>query len=116
MKQSLHVDLLSSSTASSFVHVAVLDLSYDDAKRTGRLRTREDLHEAIVHGAVKRARPKAMTVCAALIGLLPILWSMGAGADVMKRIAAPMVGGLGTSFALEMLVYPQSIYCGAVVV
>lgn len=83
-----------------------LDLSYDEAKREGRLRTRADLDEAIVHGAVKRVRPKMMTVCAAFMGLLPILWSTAAGADVMKRIAAPMIGGLVTSFLLELLVYP----------
>ncbi|MFL5415774.1 MAG: efflux RND transporter permease subunit, partial [Myxococcales bacterium] len=83
-----------------------LDLSHDAAKKEGRLRTEGDLVEAIVHGAVKRVRPKAMTVCAAFMGLLPILWSTGTGADVMKRIAAPMVGGLVTSFLLELLVYP----------
>ncbi|MFZ5896700.1 MAG: efflux RND transporter permease subunit [Myxococcota bacterium] len=83
-----------------------LDLSYDEFKRAGRLNTRADLVEAIIHGAVKRVRPKAMTVCAAFIGLLPIMWSTGTGADLMKRIAAPMVGGLVTSFAMELLVYP----------
>jgi Cu(I)/Ag(I) efflux system membrane protein CusA/SilA len=83
-----------------------LDLSYDEAKREGRLRSREELDEAIVHGAVKRARPKMMTVCAAFMGLLPIMWSTAAGADVMKRIAAPMIAGLLTSFLLELLVYP----------
>jgi Cu(I)/Ag(I) efflux system membrane protein CusA/SilA len=83
-----------------------LDLAHDEAERKGQLRTRNDLVEAIIHGAVRRVRPKAMTVCAALMGLLPILWSMGAGSDVMKRIAAPMVGGLVTSFALELLIYP----------
>jgi len=83
-----------------------LDLSHDEAKAQGRLRTRGDLVEAIVHGAVKRVRPKAMTVAAAFMGLLPIMWSTGTGADVMKRIAAPMVGGLVTSFVLELLVYP----------
>jgi Cu(I)/Ag(I) efflux system membrane protein CusA/SilA len=83
-----------------------LDLSYDEAKREGRLKNLSDLDEAIVHGAVKRARPKLMTVCAAFMGLLPILWSTSAGADVMKRIAAPMIGGLVTSFLLELLVYP----------
>jgi Cu(I)/Ag(I) efflux system membrane protein CusA/SilA len=83
-----------------------LDLSHDEARRAGRLRSEPDLVEAILHGAVKRVRPKAMTVCAAMLGLLPILWSAGTGADVMKRIAAPMVGGLVTSFALELLVYP----------
>jgi copper/silver efflux system protein len=83
-----------------------LDLSHDEAKREGRLKNEGDLKEAIVHGAVKRIRPKAMTVCAAMLGLLPIMWSTGAGADLMKRIAAPMVGGLATSFLLELLVYP----------
>ena len=83
-----------------------LDLSHDEAARAGKLRNRGELVEAILHGAVKRVRPKAMTVCAAFMGLLPILWATGTGADVMKRIAAPMVGGLLTSFALELLVYP----------
>jgi Cu(I)/Ag(I) efflux system membrane protein CusA/SilA len=70
------------------------------------MRTEKDLEEAIIHGAVRRARPKMMTVAAAFIGLLPIMWSTGSGADVMKRIAAPMVGGLATSFLLELLVSP----------
>jgi Cu(I)/Ag(I) efflux system membrane protein CusA/SilA len=83
-----------------------LDLSHDEARKEGRLNTVADLEEAIIHGAVKRIRPKAMTVFAAFMGLLPIMWSTGAGADVMKRIAAPMVGGLVTSFILELLVYP----------
>ena len=87
-----------------------LDLSHDDAKAQGRMRTTGDLTEAIIHGAVKRVRPKAMTVCAALLGLLPIMWSTGTGADLMKRIAAPMVGGLVTSFILELLVYPPVYY------
>jgi Cu(I)/Ag(I) efflux system membrane protein CusA/SilA len=83
-----------------------LDLSYDAARARGALRTSADLDEAIVHGAVKRARPKLMTVAATFMGLLPIMWSTSAGADVMKRIAAPMLGGLATSFLLELLVYP----------
>ena len=83
-----------------------LDLSYDERKQSGKLHTRADLVEAIVHGAVKRVRPKAMTVCAALLGLLPIMWSTGTGADLMKRIAVFMVGGLLTSFVMELLVYP----------
>jgi len=83
-----------------------LDLSHDEAKARGQMQTTGDLTEAIIHGAVKRVRPKAMTVCAAFIGLLPIMWSTGTGADLMKRIAAPMVGGLVTSFAMELLVYP----------
>jgi copper/silver efflux system protein len=83
-----------------------LDLSYKDAVKSGKMRTRAELEEAVVHGAVKRIRPKMMTVLAAMIGLLPILWSMGTGADMMKRIAAPMIGGLFTSFLMELLVYP----------
>jgi Cu(I)/Ag(I) efflux system membrane protein CusA/SilA len=87
-----------------------LDLSHDEARREGRLNTTGDLVEAIIHGAVKRVRPKAMTVFAAFLGLLPIMWSTGTGADLMKRIAAPMVGGLATSFLLELLVYPSIYY------
>jgi Cu(I)/Ag(I) efflux system membrane protein CusA/SilA len=83
-----------------------LDLSHDEFKKRGQLETEGDLVEAIIHGAVKRVRPKAMTVFAAFLGLLPIMWSAGTGADLMKRIAAPMVGGLVTSFILELLVYP----------
>jgi Cu(I)/Ag(I) efflux system membrane protein CusA/SilA len=83
-----------------------LDLSYDDYKKRGLLAAANGLDEAIVHGAVKRVRPKMMTVMAAFAGLLPIMWSTSAGADVMKRIAAPMIGGLVTSFILELLVYP----------
>ncbi|MBK7702413.1 MAG: efflux RND transporter permease subunit [bacterium] len=87
-----------------------LDLSHDEARKRGQLKTSGDLVEAIIHGAVKRVRPKAMTVAAAFIGLLPIMWSTGPGADLMKRVAAPMVGGLVTSFALELLVYPAIYY------
>jgi Cu(I)/Ag(I) efflux system membrane protein CusA/SilA len=83
-----------------------LDLAYHDAESKGKLKTSEDLTEAIVHGAVKRVRPKLMTVATALMGLLPIMWSMSLGADMMKRIAAPMIGGLVTSFILELLIYP----------
>ncbi len=83
-----------------------LDLSWNERVREGRMRTAADVEEAIVHGAVKRLRPKLMTVLAAFVGLLPILLSQGTGADMMKRVAAPMAGGLVTSFALELLVYP----------
>ncbi len=83
-----------------------LDLSFNDALQKDRMKNVGDLREAIVHGAVKRIRPKMMTVCAAAIGLVPILWSDGAGADMMKRVAAPMAGGLLSSFILELLVYP----------
>jgi Cu(I)/Ag(I) efflux system membrane protein CusA/SilA len=83
-----------------------LDLSHAEAKAAGKLGSERDLVEAIIHGAVKRVRPKAMTVFAAMMGLLPIMWSTGTGADLMKRIAAPMVGGLVTSFLMELLIYP----------
>ena len=83
-----------------------LDLSYHEAETAGRLKSMPELHDAIIHGAVKRVRPKLMTVMAAAMGLMPIMWSTGSGADVMKRVAAPMVGGLFTSFLMELLVYP----------
>ena len=83
-----------------------LDLSYEEAKRENRLRSLVELKDAIIHGAVKRVRPKMMTVTAAMAGLMPIMWSLGTGADVMKRVAGPMVGGLATSFIMELLVYP----------
>jgi len=83
-----------------------LDLAYDERKLAGKMLTRDDLNEAIEFGAVKRLRPKVMTVAVMFMGLLPIMWSVGTGADVMKRIAAPMIGGIFTSFLLELLVYP----------
>lgn len=83
-----------------------LDLAYEQARKEGRLRSLRDLQEAILHGAVKRIRPKFMTVATMFMGLIPIMWSTGTGADVMKRIAAPMIGGIFTSFILELLVYP----------
>jgi Cu(I)/Ag(I) efflux system membrane protein CusA/SilA len=87
-----------------------LDISYQDAINRGSMKSTDDLREAIVHGAVRRVRPKMMTVMAAMLGLLPIMFSHGAGADVMQRIAAPMVGGLISSFGLELLVYPAIFY------
>jgi Cu(I)/Ag(I) efflux system membrane protein CusA/SilA len=83
-----------------------LDLAHDQAKAEGRLKSLRDLQEAIMHGAVKRIRPKFMTVATMFMGLIPIMWSVGTGADVMKRIAAPMIGGIFTSFLLELVVYP----------
>ncbi len=83
-----------------------LDLAHDQAKQEGRLRSLADLQKAIMHGAVKRIRPKFMTVACMFLGLVPIMWSAGTGADVMKRIAAPMIGGIFTSFILELVVYP----------
>jgi len=83
-----------------------LDIAFEQAKREGRLRNLADLQEAIRQGAVMRLRPKFMTVATTFLGLFPILWATGTGADVMKRIAAPMIGGILTSFLLELLVYP----------
>ena len=88
------------------VMLLYLDHAYDKFKSAGRMNSLEDLEGAVEEGAVQRVRPKMMTVMAILMGLLPIMWSAGAGADVMKRIAAPMVGGVVTSFILELLIYP----------
>ncbi len=83
-----------------------LDLAWQKRMAEGRMRTPEDLREAVLAGAVRRIRPKFMTIATMFLGLVPILWSTGAGAEVMKRIAAPMVGGLASSFLMELIVYP----------
>jgi len=83
-----------------------LNIAYEGAKKEGRMKSLADLQEAIREGAVKRIRPKFMTVAVMFMGLVPIMWSTGAGADVMRRIAAPMIGGIFTSFVLELVVYP----------
>ena len=88
------------------VMLLYLDLAYEQWRREGKLRSVPDLRDAIYDGAVKRVRPKAMTAAVIIGGLLPILWSHGAGADVMKRIATPMVGGIVTSTIMELLVVP----------
>jgi Cu(I)/Ag(I) efflux system membrane protein CusA/SilA len=83
-----------------------LDLAYEDARKEGRLGSPAELDHAVMAGAAKRLRPKFMTFATAFLGLAPIMWASGTGSDVMKRIAAPMVGGLLTSFVLELVVYP----------
>ncbi len=83
-----------------------LDLAYKQARKEGRVRNLEELQDSIIEGAVKRMRPKFMTVATMFLGLIPIMWSIGTGSDIMKRIAAPMIGGIFTSFLLELLVYP----------
>jgi Cu(I)/Ag(I) efflux system membrane protein CusA/SilA len=88
------------------VMLLYLDLAYEQWKRDGKLKGVSDLKEAVMHGAVKRIRPKIMTVSVILAGLVPIMFSHGTGADVMKRIAAPMVGGVITSTVLELIIYP----------
>jgi Cu(I)/Ag(I) efflux system membrane protein CusA/SilA len=88
------------------VMLLYLDLAYKQWRQEGRLNSLTDLEEAVLHGAVKRVRPKLMTISVILAGLIPILWSHGTGADLMKRIAAPMVGGVVTSTVMELMVYP----------
>ena len=88
------------------VMLLYLDLAHDQWKKEGRLTGIEGLKDAIMHGAVKRIRPKVMTVGVILAGLIPVMFSHGTGADVMKRIAAPMVGGVVTSTILELIIYP----------
>jgi len=83
-----------------------LNIAYKRAKTEGKMNSLADLQNAIHEGAVKRIRPKFMTVAVMFMGLVPIMWSTGAGADVMRRIAAPMIGGIFTSFILELVVYP----------
>lgn len=92
------------------VMLLYLDLAYADWQKRGEMRRLSDLRDAIYHGAVKRVRPKAMTACVIIAGLAPILWSHGTGADVMKRIATPMIGGVVTSTLMELLVYPAIFY------
>src|SRR5437667_11130283 len=90
------------------VMLLYLDHAWDKFRAEGRMRNMRDLHDAVIEGAVGRFRPKIMTVCAIFFGRLPIIWSPAtqAGADVMKRIATPMIGGVVTSAILELLIYP----------
>ena len=90
------------------VMLLYLDHAWDKFRAAGRMNTMDDLHAAVIEGAVQRIRPKIMTICAILFGLMPIMWSptTQSGADVMKRIAAPMIGGVVTSGILELLLYP----------
>ena len=92
------------------VMLLYLDLAYAQWCEEGKMRSGDELRDAIYHGAVKRVRPKAMTAAVIIAGLVPILWSHGAGADVMKRIATPMIGGVVTSTLMELLVYPAIFY------
>jgi copper/silver efflux system protein len=98
------------SAETGVVMLLYLDLAYDQWKREGKMRSVTDLRDAIYHGAVKRVRPKTMTAAVIVAGLLPILWSHGAGADVMKRIATPMIGGIITSTVMELAVFPAIFF------
>ena len=92
------------------VMLLYLDHAYEDFRARGALNDRNDLADSVYEGAVKRVRPKVMTICVIIAGLLPIMWSHGTGADVMKRIATPMVGGVVTSGVMELLIYPIIFY------
>ena len=100
------IALLGVDAETGVIMLLYLDHAYDRMKRRGKMGSLADLKEAVIEGAVLRVRPKMMTVMAIVMGLLPIMWSTGAGSDVMKRIAAPMIGGILTSFVMELLVYP----------
>jgi Cu(I)/Ag(I) efflux system membrane protein CusA/SilA len=88
------------------VMLLYLDIAYHRAQQEGRLLTYRDTEDAVMEGAVMRVRPKLMTVMAILAGLAPLMWGTGTGSEAMKRIAAPMVGGVVTSFLLELFIYP----------
>jgi len=92
------------------VMLLYLDVAYKEAVEKGLMRHRKDLVDAIYHGAVTRLRPKIMTASVIMGGLIPIMWSHGTGADVMKRIATPMVGGMVSSVVLVLGVYPAIYY------
>jgi Cu(I)/Ag(I) efflux system membrane protein CusA/SilA len=104
------IALLGVDAETGVVMLLYLDIAYEKAKANGKLLDMNQLKEAIFEGAVKRIRPKIMTVMTTFLGLLPILIGMGAGSDVMKRIAAPMAGGIFTSMILELTVYPAIFY------
>ncbi len=93
-------------TENGVVMMLYLDLAYESWQKRGRMSTYSHLREAVDHGAVRRLRPKMMTVAATFFSLVPILWSTGTGSDVMRRIAAPMVGGVFTSFVAILIVFP----------
>jgi Cu(I)/Ag(I) efflux system membrane protein CusA/SilA len=92
------------------VMLLYLDTTLERWREEGRLRSARDLYAAIHEGAVQRLRPKTMTVATDLIGLLPLLWATGTGADVTRRLVAPLVGGITVSFLMELLVYPVLFY------
>jgi len=97
-------------TETGIVMLLYLETSFERFQAEGRMRDANDLWHAVYDGAVKRIRPKTMTVVAIFMGLVPLLWAHGAGADTMRRLAVPMIGGVGTSFILELLVFPVIFY------
>jgi Cu(I)/Ag(I) efflux system membrane protein CusA/SilA len=87
-----------------------LDNAFERFRSEGRIRDRADLVAAIHEGAVKRIRPKTMTVATDMLGLMPLLWATGTGADITRRLVAPLIGGIAVSFLMELLVYPVIFY------
>ncbi|MBT8390667.1 MAG: CusA/CzcA family heavy metal efflux RND transporter [Ignavibacteria bacterium] len=104
------IALLGVSAETGVVMLLYLDIAYEKFKNNGMMNSLADLKEAVFEGAVKRIRPKMMTVMTTLLGLLPIIIGMGTGSDVMKRIAAPMVGGIITSLIMELTLFPPIFY------
>jgi Cu(I)/Ag(I) efflux system membrane protein CusA/SilA len=104
------IALLGVSAETGVVMLLYLDIAYEKFKNNGMMNSLVDLKEAVFEGAVKRIRPKMMTVLTTLLGLLPIIIGMGTGSDVMKRIAAPMVGGIITSLIMELTLFPPIFY------
>jgi len=104
------IALLGVSAETGVVMLLYLDIAYENWVKQGKLKTFHDLRESIFEGAVKRIRPKMMTVLVLFFGLLPILIGHGAGSDVMKRIAAPMAGGIFTSLIMELTIFPALFY------
>ncbi|MGK9475591.1 efflux RND transporter permease subunit [Melioribacter sp. OK-6-Me] len=104
------IALLGVDAETGVIMLLYLDLAYEKYKKEGMMNSLTDLRNSIFEGAVKRIRPKMMTVLTTLLGLLPIIIGIGTGSDVMKRIAAPMVGGIITSMIMELTVYPAIYY------
>ena len=104
------IALLGISAETGVVMLLYLDIAYENWTKKGKMKTLHDLRESIFEGAVKRIRPKMMTVLVLFFGLLPILIGHGAGSDVMKRIAAPMAGGIFTSMVMELTIFPAIYY------
>ncbi|MCC5833371.1 MAG: efflux RND transporter permease subunit [Opitutales bacterium] len=104
------IALLGLDAETSLIMLLYLDKSHDRWKEKGWLKSPADLWQAVHHGAVRRIRPKTMTVLTTMIGLMPLMFAVGAGADTMRRMAAPMIGGLITSFILELILYPVIYY------
>jgi Cu(I)/Ag(I) efflux system membrane protein CusA/SilA len=104
------IALLGVDAETGLVMLLYLDTTFDRFKSEGRMRTMADLYAAIHEGAVRRIRPKTMTVSVAMMGLLPLLWATGTGADVTRRLVAPLIGGITVSFVMELLVYPVIFY------